>query len=185
MRGLEQIYIILRKSSDAIEKVLKFITAILLLLCSFSVFLQVVNRYILVKQTLFPWRSISWTDELSRLLMVTLAYLAMGLCYKHGQLSRADMVYTRLNGKAKYILYYLECLIIGIFLVYAIKYGIEFALANKIYRSESLSIPGNVLYMIPVVGFVLMFYQVIVEVVGVIAGKIRPFDSLVKDEEVE
>jgi TRAP-type C4-dicarboxylate transport system permease small subunit len=120
MRFLEKAYQVARKGSDLVERLLKFMTAILLLLCAAAVFFQVINRYILVKQTLFAWRSVSWTDELSRLLMVTLAYLSMGLCYKHGQLSRADMVYTRLKGLAKKALYYLETGMIIIFLIAAI-----------------------------------------------------------------
>ena len=105
---IASVYNVLKSFSDWLENVVKFITAILILLCSITVFLQVVNRYILVKQTLFEWESISWTDELARLLMVSLDYFAMGMCYKHGQLSRADMVYTRLKGCSKKVLYYIE-----------------------------------------------------------------------------
>lgn len=179
MDTLKGIYRSARKASDAIEVVIKFISALLLLFCCCSVMLQVVNRYILVKQTLFPWTSVSWTDELSRLMLVSLSYVTMGMCYKHGQLSRADMVYSRLTGRAKRILYYVEFCIISVFLYAAIKYGIQFAIVNKIYTSESLNIPGNLLYMIPVVGFILMSVQVIVEFLGVLSHDIEPFESIV------
>lgn len=185
MQFLSKIYNVMKIGSDWIEKVFKFITAVLMLLCSFTVFLQVINRYILVKQTLFPWKSISWTDELARLLMVTLAYLAMGLCYKHGQLSRADMVFSRLKGIPKKVLYYIEFAMICVFVVSCIKWGVSFALANKIFRTESLFIPGNILYMIPVIGFVLMLYQVLTEFVGVVSGNIEPFESIVMNTEEE
>lgn len=183
MQFLTKLYNGMKIGSDWIEKAIKFITAILMLLCSFTVFLQVINRYILVKQTLFPWRSISWTDELARLLMVTLAYLAMGLCYKHGQLSRADMIFSRLKGRSKKALYYLEFAMICVFIVSCIRYGLQFAAANKIFRTESLFIPGNILYLIPVVGFSLMLYQVLTEFVGVTSGALEPFESIVKNEE--
>lgn len=172
---IASVYNVLKSFSDWLENVVKFITAILILLCSITVFLQVVNRYILVKQTLFEWESISWTDELARLLMVSLAYFAMGMCYKHGQLSRADMVYARLKGCSKKVLYYIETVLMSIFLIAAIKYGIEFASVNVIYRTESLNIPGNILYLIPVIGFVIMLYQMFVEVIGVASGQVEPF----------
>ena len=183
MQFLNKLYNGMKHGSDWIEKILKFITAVLMLLCSLTVFLQVVNRYILVKQTLFPWKSISWTDELARLLMVMLAYFAMGLCYKHGQLSRADMVFSRLKGVPKKVLYYIEFVMICVFVISCIKWGIKFALANKIFRTESLFIPGNILYLIPVVGFVLMLYQVLTEFVGVLSGNIEPFESVVMNTE--
>ncbi len=182
---LARAYQKLRKVSDGIERVLKFLTSSLILLCSLSVFLQVINRYILVKQTLFEWKSISWTDELSRLLMVLMAYLAMSMCYKHGQLSRADILYTRLKGKSKKVLYCIETVMIFVFLVAVIVYGIQFASANKIFRSESLRIPGNILYLIPVIGFILMFFQVAVEFIGVISGEVEPFDCIAEEKDAE
>lgn len=179
---LSAVYTTLKNVSDQLEKVIKFITAILILLCSITVFLQVVNRYILVKQTLFEWESISWTDELARLLMVSLAYFAMGMCYKHGQLSRADMVYARLTGTAKKVLYYFESVLMMVFLVAAIKFGIQFASVNHIYRTESLNIPGNILYLIPVIGFSVMFYQIVVEIIGVASGQVEPFACITGEE---
>lgn len=182
MIELKKIYSGAKRISDWMELALKYISALLIFLCALCVFFQVVNRYILVKQTLFPWKSVPWTDELSKLLMVMLAYLCMGLCYKHGELSRADMVYSRLQGNKKKALYYAEFICIVIFLLAAIYYGEVFAIANKIYRTESLAIPGNILYQIPVIGFSLMLFQVLTEFIGVLSGEIEPFGSIAKPE---
>lgn len=180
MSGLKKIFHFTKKVSDVVECILKYISSLIIFLCAICVFFQVLNRYVLVKQTLFPYKSVPWTDEMANLLMVLGAYLCMGLCYKHGELSRADMVFTRLSGIKKKILYYVEFVCIVIFLVTAIIYGIKFAAANKIFRTESLFIPGNILYSIPVVGWILMLYQALVEFLGVVVGEIEPFGSISK-----
>ena len=175
---MKKLYSALKRVSDWVEIALKYISSFLIFLCALCVFFQVVNRYILVKQTLFPYKSVPWTDEMAKLLMVLLSYLCMGLCYKHGELSRADMVFSKLKGVRKHVLYYFEFACIATFLIAAIIYGIKFASANKIFRTESLFIPGNILYSIPVIGWSLMLYQAIVELVGVIAGEVEPFTSV-------
>lgn len=182
MRNIDKLFFRVKRISDWIEIAIKYIASLLIFLCAVCVFFQVVNRYILVKQTLFPWKSVPWTDEMSKLLMVILAFLCMGVCYKHGELSRADMVYSKLSGWKKKALYYIEFVCIVIFLVAAIIYGIKFANANKIFRTESLFIPGNVLYSIPVVGFILMLFNALVEFLGVISGNVEPFESVEKPE---
>lgn len=176
---LERLYTYLKKVSDGLEQVLQFLAALLTFICFVTVFLQVFNRYIMVKQTLIPWTSISWTDELSRFLLVAIGYIALSLCYRHGLLSRADMIYCRLGKGSKKILYIIETLLIFIFLMYTIKYGIEFAQSSSIYKSDMLRIPGNYLYLIPVIGEVLTMFEVFTEFIGVIGNQIEPFECLV------
>lgn len=185
LTALKKIYHVLRKGSDLAEYIVKAISAILVFGCFFAVFFQVINRYILVKQTLFPWDSVTWTDELSRFLLVGITYVSLGQIYKYGQMSRVDMIYNRLNPVAKKLLYVLEFVMMMIFLGAVIKYGIQFANANSIYRSEMLRIPGDILYLLPVLGSVLIGYEIITEFFGVLAQEIVPFESMTKPENSE
>lgn len=178
MAFLGKVYTVLKKISDKIDGVMKVISAILVFACFFTVFLQVFNRYVMVKQTLIPWKSISWTDEMARFLLVGIGYAALSLCYRHGMLSRADMVYSKMSGIRKKVLYIVETILIFIFLFYAIKYGLEFAATSANYRSEMLKIPGNYLYLIPVIGEFLIGFDVLTEFIGVLSGKVEPFDCL-------
>lgn len=182
MNALKKIYFVLRKGSDLAEKIINAISAYLVFCCFLAVFLQVINRYILVKQTLFHWDSITWTDELSRFLLVGITYFTLGQIYRYGQMSRADIVYSRLKPKARKLLYYIEFVMMAIFLFAAIKYSIVFASANAIYRSELLKIPGSVLYLLPAVGCSLLSYEVVTELFGVMSGEIEPFECLVKTD---
>lgn len=185
MSAIKSVYHVLLTISMLLEKVVKVIAAFLVFACFCSVFLQVFNRYVMVKQTFIPWTSISWTDELSRFLLIGIAYISLGMCYRRGMLSRADMIYSRLKPKAKKLLYIIETVLIGIFIVNVCRYGIQFAAANAIYHSDMLRIPGNLLYLIPVIGSCLIGYEVVTEFFGVICGEIEPFESVVscKDDE--
>lgn len=182
MPVLQKIYHILKAISDRVEKIVEVLSAIMVFACFCSVLLQVINRYIMVKQTLIPWTSISWTDELSRFLLIGIAYCALGMCYRHGQLSRADMIYSKLKPAPKKILYTLETTGIMVFVGYTIYYGIQFARVNSIYHSDMLRIPGNILYMIPVIGMLLIGFEVLVEFFGVISNQLTPFECVVPSD---
>lgn len=181
MSILKRFYTVLKRVSDIVEKGLMLLSALLVFACFLAVFFQVINRYVLVKQTLFHWTSISWTDELARFLLVAISFLTLGQIYKHGQMSRADMIFAHLRPIPKKLLYIVEFVMIGIYIVAACKYGIQFALANSIYKSELLRIPGQMLYMIPVIGHILVGYEVFTECIGVLAGEVEPFDCVAPD----
>lgn len=183
MDFLKRVFYVLKKGSDLAGKAVSALDAALVFGCFLAVFFQVINRYILVKQTLFHWNSVTWTDELSRFLLVGITYFSLGQIYKYGQMSRADMVYSRLKPAAKKALYLMEFAMIAVFLGAMIRYGLEFAGANRIYRSEMLRIPGNILYLMPVAGAVLISYELITELFGVLCGEVQPFESLARPEE--
>lgn len=178
MNVFKKIYHVLKKGSDLAEKLINIISASLVFGCFLAVFFQVINRYILVKQTLFHWDSITWTDELSRFMLVGITYITLGQIYKYGQMSRADIVYSRLKPTAKKLLYYIEFVMIAIFIFVAIKYSFTFASSNSHYRSELLRIPGSVLYLLPGIGCIFVGYEVLTELFGVLSGEIEPFDCL-------
>lgn len=184
MKIIKKIYGVLRKVSDRLEVLTTAISAALVFGCFLAVFAQVINRYILVKQTLFHWESITWTDELSRFLLVGITYVSLGQIYRLGQMSRADIIYSRMKPTARKLLYYVEIVMMAIFLFVAIKYSFVFAGANAIYRSELLRIPGNVLYLLPGIGCILLSFEVLTELVGVMAGEVEPFDCLVKTDDI-
>lgn len=183
MTALKTVYHILLCISEQIERVVRVVSAFLVFACFCSVFLQVFNRYVMVKQTLIPWTSISWTDELSRFLLIGIAYVSLGMCYRRGMLSRADMIYSRLKPLPKKLLYLVETALIAIFIISACRYGLQFAKVNAIYRSDMLRIPGNLLYLIPVIGSILIGFEVLTELFGVLSGEIEPFESVVPREE--
>lgn len=176
MKFLKKIYHGLEIGSNIINIFTKLVVMISVFGCFLMVFLQVVNRYILVKQTLFQWTSISWTDEAARYFLVLTTYAALGLCFKDGHMARVDMLYTRIKSEfARKLLYIVESIIMLIFTYVIIKFGVEYAIANSIYTSDMLRIPGYVLYMIPPIGMVLVGYEIILDMVGVMSGERKAF----------
>ena len=111
---MKKIYHFLNTISDAIQKPLEFISAIILAVGAASLFLQVVNRYILVKIFHF---SFSFTEELARYTIIWFTYLIAGVCLKEGGLISLDLVYTRLPKTLKLVLYYITRILRMIFVV--------------------------------------------------------------------
>ena len=63
----------------------------------------------------------------------------------------------------------------AVFLFVGIKYGYQSMMNNQIYKSPVMRIPGVFLYSAPMVGCILMAFELITEVLGVICDEIVPF----------
>ena len=176
MNKLRAIYFALEKGSKIATRILEVIVAVLVIVCFLSVFVQVIYRYILVKQTLFtlPF-TFTFTDELSRYALVWITYFCTGMCLKEGYMVSVDFVYGRLSKKAKLALYYLIAVMMAIVIVVIIYYGFKFLSATHMYRSPTMRIPAFYLYSAPIVGSILMGYEVIKDLFGVLAGEVKPF----------
>lgn len=171
---MKKIYHFLNTISDAIQKPLEFISAIILAVGAASLFLQVVNRYILVKIFHF---SFSFTEELARYTIIWFTYLIAGVCLKEGGLISLDLVYTRLPKTLKLVLYYITRILMMIFVVVITRYVIAYLPTAMKFTSTALKIPGIFLYSFPAIGCVLMGYEIITETCGVICGELEPFCS--------
>ncbi len=175
---IRRIYFALNKGSNVATKILEALVAILVVICFSSVFLQVIYRYILVKQTLFklPF-TFTFTDELARYALVWITYLCVGMCLKEGYMVSVDFIYNRLGKKARLALYYLICIMMAIVLAVIIFYGFRLLAINQVFKSTTMRIPGVYLFSAPIVGSILMGYELVTELFGVLSGELRPFKA--------
>lgn len=91
---MENLYNRLNKISNIICKILSILIVGIVIVNAGSVFLQVVNRYIIVKISDF---SFPWTEELARYSMIWLCYLALPIVYREGSMAQLDLVFDRLG----------------------------------------------------------------------------------------
>lgn len=174
---MRRLYFALNKGSDVMVRILEAIIILLVCGCAASVFLQVVNRYIIVKISNI---SLSFTDELSRWLMVNIAYLAIAVCLREGSMAQVDLVFSRLGGKGRLFLYLLTRALMAAVLAIGIRYGLRVMHLKSFISSSMLDIPGRLLYSPPVIGSFLMAYEWLTELIGVLAGELEPFSAGLK-----
>ena len=102
MEILRKIYFGMHKCSNLICRILEFIIILLVVVNAGDVFLQVFNRYVLVKISNI---SFSWTDEMARYSMIWICYCAVGICFREGSMAQVDIIYNRLNKRGRLALY--------------------------------------------------------------------------------
>lgn len=169
---MKKIYHLLNHISDIVQKPVEFLSAITLFVGAMSLFLQVVNRYILVKIFHF---SFSFTEELARYTIIWFTYLIAGVCLKEGGLISLDLLYSRLPRKPKLVIYYFTRVLMLLFVAVIIKYVVAYIPTAMKFTSTILKVPGIFLYTFPGIGCLLMGYEIITETCGVICGELEPF----------
>lgn len=166
------LYTALENVSQRINKVLEYLVSFLVVTCAAALFFQVIYRFIIIRFVSF---SFPFTEEYARYALIWLTYLSIGICYKEGSMASVNLLFDKLNGKSRLMLFILTRLVILIFLVAAMTYGIRFVQNNLIFRSATLGIPGLFLQSAPFVGSVLILFEWLVETTGVLTGRIEAF----------
>lgn len=59
----------------------------------------------------------------------------------------------------------------------SIKYGLYVCETREVYKSAMLNIPGPFLYSAPIVGSILVLFEMVTELVGVFAKELVPFEA--------
>ena len=174
MSAIKNIYGAMNRFSNLAQKLLEFVVAILVLSCAADLFLQVINRFILVRYFDLSF-SLTWTTEYAQDAIVWITYFAIGICYKENSMSSVNFIYDRLRGRAKFALYCVTRLVVVFFLYIGFKYGWQAIQAVSDWTSTSLHLPGWALHSAPFVGCVFIAYEVVTEFLGVLCGELEPF----------
>lgn len=169
---MKNIYYKLNKISNAICKILSGLIIAIVIVNAGSVFLQVLNRYIIVKVSDF---SFPWTEELARYSMIWLCYLALPIVYREGTMAQLDLIFDRLGKKGKMALYIITRMLCLLVIAVVVYYGVYIVQTRMMFKSSILRAPGYLLYSAPVFGCVLVGYEVITEMIGVFSGILEPF----------
>lgn len=174
---LRPVYFGMNSISNLICRLLEIIIVVLVVVNAGDVFLQVFNRYILVKISNI---SFSWTDELARYSMIWICYCALGICFREGSMAQVDIIYGRLGRRGRLVLYLITRILMVLVLYVSIRYGLYVCEIKKIYRSAMLRAPGVLLYSAPIAGSLFVGFEMLTELIGVLANELTPFEAGLK-----
>ncbi|MDD6212514.1 MAG: TRAP transporter small permease [Clostridiales bacterium] len=126
---------------------------ILMVLCGIMaciMMFQVIMRYAFKN-------SLSWSEELTRFLFIWSAFLAISYCIRTRLAVRITLVVDALPGKLKYIMLIIvdliEAAVYGFMAPYAYSYLMQTITNGQL--STAMRIPMWIIYLAPLVGFVL------------------------------
>ncbi len=171
---VKTIYRAMDSLSSCVNKLLGWIAGLLIALCAVALLFQVLYRFVIVKFFSF---SFPFTEEFARYALIWSSYLCLGICLKEGSQASVNFLYDRLKGRPKTVLYLVTRAFMLVFLAVAVYYGMIIVDNNAIFKSATLRIPGTYLFSAPVFGCVLMAYETITEILGVLSGELQPFGA--------
>jgi len=127
-----------------VKRVLEALVILSFAMMVFLVFAQVVTRYL-------SDNSLTWSEELSRFVMVWMVYLASVLTYNAQQHIMVDALTTQLRGLTKTIILLVNKLAVMVFVVFVVIGATQFLPMTAIQRSPANSIVmAHVYIVIPI-----------------------------------
>jgi len=140
---------------DKINFALKVIIVILLSAAFLSLILQVLSRFVFK----FP---ITWSEELSRYLLVWITFIGASLAMRHQQLIRIEAAVNALPGPLRKAALALAGLAVIVFCAVVFRYSLDLLQVVSRQTSPSLHIPMSIPYMAIPVGCALIILNAIV-----------------------
>lgn len=171
---LRPTYLALAKVSRIMTRIVEAIIALLIATCALDVVYQVAYRFIIVK---FFTISSPFTEEYARYAMIWSAYLGIALCFREANMPSLNLLHDALKGIYKYVLYAVVRILILIFLVIGIRWGYSAMINMQNYRSPVMMLPGIMLYSAPFAACVMLAFEFVVDVIGVVSGELQPFQG--------
>ena len=136
----------------AVDKCVVLVCGSLLFGITMLIFVQVIFRYLLQN-------SISWSEELTRYMMIWAVFLASGYVLSKGGHANIDLLVSRFSPKIRVVVEKGSLLLILLFSCLVIRYGFMLMWFGRRQISSALEIPMNYVYLaIPIGGFLLVFY---------------------------
>lgn len=135
---------------DKINNVLKYVLFLFLFTSMVTLFLQVIFRFVLDAP-------LSWTDELSRYLMVWITFIGASLAVRYNQLIKLEVLLTNMPANFKRIIAITAGIITFVFYGLLIYFGIKILATVNIQKSPALHLSMAVPYAaIPVGAFLML-----------------------------
>jgi TRAP-type C4-dicarboxylate transport system permease small subunit len=148
------------------------VVAILLVMMSVTVFMNVIFRY-------FLNQAIAWYEEVSRFLLIWIVFLGAVLAYIRKDHLGLDVILYYLKPKAKQIVILISDLLVIIALAIMVQGGFVMALDSLAsgWVASSIPIPYGWVYMIGPISALLMLFQAIVKSIDDIFVTISVFQG--------
>lgn len=144
---------LLRQLNRLTTKVAEFIMFLFSLILILSCFAQICTRMAGIP--------LSWSEELSRYLAVWLTFIGAAYALRKKSLATVEILYDKLKGNNKMFLYGIISILVLVFSVILIKYGLAFSMRFMRQTSPALHIPKGIVYLsAPISGILMLLYQI-------------------------
>lgn len=152
------------KVSDAVNKIAEYATAVMLFMMVVILFTQVFFRFVLQN-------SLSWSEEVSRYLFIWISLLGVSIGVKRGFLVSISILTDRLQGIIKKMTEIGCSVLILLFGVLMVYYGLEISLkvANQLSPAMRISM-SYVYFSVPVSGLL-----IIIHIIPIIVEQLKMF----------
>ena len=160
LRGgkMKQCYTQLNKISDYINSIIKVFVFLILAAMTIIITMQIICRVF--------FTALSWTEELSRYLLVWGSLLAATVAYKQGSHIAITFIIEKFKDHKRKVITILSNIITIIFFLIGIYYGIRMISLQIYQTSPALLIPMRIIYLCLPLSFLIMLYYGIVNLVG-------------------
>ncbi|SHH21209.1 TRAP-type C4-dicarboxylate transport system, small permease component [Anaerosphaera aminiphila DSM 21120] len=136
-----------------LEKILKFAMIISTAVLGIVTFLQVVMRFLFNNP-------VAWGQDVIRLSFVYLVFLGAAYCLKTGDHLNIDIIFSFLSKKASMYLELLINIILLLFFIFLVYFGIKFTQTGSTQLAPYIGIPMTYYYMaIPISAVYLVLYD--------------------------
>ncbi len=144
---------IIRSVNQATTKVCELAMVIFAIIMVLACFAQICTRLAEIP--------LSWSEELARYMAVWLTFIGAAYALRKRSLAKVEILYNKLQGTNRKILYILISIFIFVFCAVLIKYGFAFALKFMKQKSPALQIPKGAIYLCaPISGILIFLYQI-------------------------
>lgn len=157
----------LRKLSDSIDALIMKVVFVAIVGMIVSISLQIIFRVF--------FDALTWTEELSRYLLVWATFLGSTLAYKRSMHISVTFCVDLFKNTAKKIVIVLSILLSLVFFVVVVYFGIKYMAMQSRQVSAALRVPMRWVYIVIPISFIVM----------AIHGVRGIFDELFKAKEVE
>jgi TRAP-type C4-dicarboxylate transport system permease small subunit len=164
---MKQCYIQLKKISDYINSIIKVFIFLVLVAMTIIITMQIICRVF--------FTALSWTEELSRYLLVWGSLLAATVAYKQGSHIAVTFMVEKFKDRKRKVITILSNTITIIFFLIGIYYGIKMISLQIYQTSPALLIPMKIIYLCFPFSFLIMLYYGIVSLIG----------ELIRDKEIK
>jgi len=148
----------MKKFYESFCKLEEFIVCSFLAIITSLVFLSAVART--------AKRPINWAQDVSLLLFAWVVFLGADMALRHADFVSVDMLVQKLPEKTRKFLYNLWYVLIIVFLVLLIKYGIPLSIKNSKRLFQTLGISYSWATISVPVGSFLMIITIILKLLG-------------------
>jgi TRAP-type C4-dicarboxylate transport system permease small subunit len=159
---MTQFYYKLKKLSDGLNSLIKNIVFIMLIAMTIIVTIQIIFRVF--------FTALSWTEELSRYLLVWGSLFAATVAYKQNSHIAITFVIEKLKNQTRKKVSILIYFITILFFIVGIYYGTKMISLQIFQTSPALLIPMKIVYLCLPLSFSVMLYYGLVNLVGELAN---------------